>query len=276
LSAIDILVALGGLIVGLVIGALLTYPLSFLYIKITTLPLLVTLGCGIIGLALAIIRKEDIIMIFTGIPKMKLLRGQNNIAKILDTSSIVDGRIADICKTGFVEGDMIIPRFVLKELQQVADSQDPLKRSRGRRGLDILNKMRKEKKVNIRIVERDFIEIRDVDAKLIKMAKVMGAKVITNDYNLNKIAELEGVEVLNINELANSLKPYVLPGEELRVQIIREGKESDQGVGYLDDGTMVVVEGGKKYINVVIDTIVTSVLQTPAGRMIFAKPRGKM
>jgi uncharacterized protein YacL len=194
----------------------------------------------------------------------------------LDTSSIVDGRIADICKTGFVEGDMIIPRFVLKELQQVADSQDPLKRSRGRRGLDILNKMRKEKKVNIRIVERDFVEIRDVDAKLIKMAKVMGAKVITNDYNLNKIAELEGVEVLNINELANSLKPYVLPGEELRVQIIREGKESDQGVGYLDDGTMVVVEGGKKYINVVIDTIVTSVLQTPAGRMIFAKPRGKM
>jgi uncharacterized protein YacL len=151
-----------------------------------------------------------------------------------------------------------------------------LKRSRGRRGLDILNKMRKEKKVNIRIVERDFVEIRDVDAKLIKMAKVMGAKVITNDYNLNKIAELEGVEVLNINELANSLKPYVLPGEELRVQIIREGKESDQGVGYLDDGTMVVVEGGKKYINVVIDTIVTSVLQTPAGRMIFAKPRGKM
>ena len=153
---------------------------------------------------------------------MKLLRGQNNIAKILDTSSIVDGRIADICKTGFVEGDMIIPRFVLKELQQVADSQDPLKRSRGRRGLDILNKMRKEQNVNIRIVERDFIEIRDVDAKLIKMAKVMGAKVITNDYNLNKIAELEGVEVLNINELANSLKPYVLPGEELRVQIIRE------------------------------------------------------
>ncbi|NLJ37962.1 MAG: PIN domain nuclease [Candidatus Atribacteria bacterium] len=276
LSAIDILVALGGLIVGLVIGALLNYPLSFLDIKITSLPLLVTLACGIVGLALAIIRKEDIIMIFTGIPKMKLLRGQNNIAKILDTSSIVDGRIADICKTGFVEGDMIIPRFVLKELQQVADSQDPLKRSRGRRGLDILNKMRKEKKVNIRIVERDFVEVRDVDAKLIKMAKAMGAKVITNDYNLNKIAELEGVEVLNINELANSLKPYVLPGEELRVQIIREGKESDQGVGYLDDGTMVVVEGGKKYINNVIDTIVTSVLQTPAGRMIFAKPKGKL
>ena len=274
MSAIDILVALGGLIIGLVIGVLLTYPLSFLHIQNTMIPFIVTLICGIVGLALGIVRKEDI-MIFTGIPKMKLLRGQNNIAKILDTSSIVDGRIADICKTGFVEGDMIIPRFVLKELQQVADSQDPLKRSRGRRGLDILNKMRKEKKVNIRIVERDFIEVRDVDAKLIKMAKVMGAKVITNDFNLNKIAELEGVEVLNINELANSLKPYVLPGEELKVQVIREGKESDQGVGYLDDGTMVVIEGGKKYINTVIDTVVTSVLQTPAGRMIFAKPRGK-
>ena len=276
MSAIDILVALGGLIVGLVIGVLLTYPISFLHFQNTSLPLLVTVGCGIIGFTIAVIRKEDIIMIFTGIPKMKLLRGQNNIAKILDTSSIVDGRIADICKTGFVEGDMIIPRFVLKELQQVADSQDPLKRSRGRRGLDILNKMRKEKKVNIRITDRDFIEIRDVDAKLIKLAKVMGAKVITNDFNLNKIAELEGVEVLNINELANSLKPYVLPGEELRVQVIREGKESDQGVGYLDDGTMVVIESGKKYINNIIDTIVTSVLQTPAGRMIFAKPRGKL
>jgi len=276
MSAIDILVALGGLIVGLVIGVLFTYPLSFLHVNSTSLPLLVTLGCGIIGFTLAVIRKEDIIMIFTGIPKMKLLRGQNNTAKILDTSSIVDGRIADICKTSFVEGDMIIPRFVLKELQQVADSQDPLKRSRGRRGLDILNKMRKEKKVNIRIIDRDFIEIRDVDAKLIKLAKAMGAKVITNDFNLNKIAELEGVEVLNINELANSLKPYVLPGEELRVQVIREGKESDQGVGYLDDGTMVVIEGGKKYINAIIETIVTSVLQTPAGRMIFAKPRGKM
>ncbi|MCX6091165.1 MAG: hypothetical protein NTX88_12530, partial [Candidatus Atribacteria bacterium] len=256
-------------------GVLLTYPISFLPFKNPSLPLLVTVGCGALGLGLSLWRKEDMIVVFTGIPKMKLLRGQNSTAKILDTSSIVDGRIADICKTGFVEGDMVIPRFVLKELQQVADSQDPLKRSRGRRGLDILNKMRKEKKVNIRIVERDFSEIRDVDAKLIKLAKVMGAKVITNDFNLNKIAELEGVEVLNINELANSLKPYVLPGEELRVQIIREGKEQDQGVGYLDDGTMVVIEGGRKYINTIMETIVTSVLQTPAGRMIFVKPRGK-
>ena len=179
-----------------------------------------------------------------------------------------------MCKTGFVEGDILVPRFVLRELQQVADSQDPLKRGRGRRGLDILNRMRKERKVNVKIIDQDFPEIQGVDAKLIKLAKLLGAKVVTNDFNLNKIAELEGVEVLNINDLSNALKPYVLPGEELRVQIIREGKEENQGVGYLDDGTMVVVEEGRKYINVTIDTVVTSVLQTPAGRMIFAKVKG--
>lgn len=274
-SAIDILVGLGGLIVGLVIGVLLTYPISFLPFKNAALPLVVTLICGALGLAVFLLRKEDIITLFTGLPRVRFLRGQGTVAKILDTSAIVDGRIADICKTGFLEGELIIPRFVLRELQQVADSQDPLKRSRGRRGLDILNRMRKEKKVNIRIVDRDFPDVRDVDAKLIKLAKIMGARVITNDYNLNKIAELEGVEVLNINELSNALKPYVLPGEELRVQIIREGKEAEQGVGYLDDGTMVVVEEGKKYINSTVDTVVTSVLQTPAGRMIFARLKTK-
>ena len=274
LSAIDILVALGGLVVGLVIGVLLTYPISFLPFKNASLPLIVTLVCGILGLAVFMWRKEDIVTIFTGIPRLKSPRGGGNSGKILDTSAIVDGRIADICKTGFVEGDLLIPRFVLRELQQVADSQDPLKRNRGRRGLDILNRMRKEKKVNVRIIDRDFPEIRDVDAKLIKLAKVLGTKVITNDFNLNKIAELEGVEVLNINDLSNALKPYVLPGEELRVQVIREGKEENQGVGYLDDGTMVVIEEGRKYINSTIDTVVTSVLQTPAGRMIFAKLKG--
>lgn len=274
-SAIDILVGLGGLIVGLVIGVLLTYPISFLPFKNAALPLVVTIVCGALGLAVFLLRKEDIITLFTGLPRVRFLRGQGGTSKILDTSAIVDGRIADICKTGFLEGELIIPRFVLRELQQVADSQDPLKRSRGRRGLDILNRMRKEKKVTIRIVDRDFPDIRDVDAKLIKLAKLMGARVITNDFNLNKIAELEGVEVLNINELSNALKPYVLPGEELRVQIIREGKEAEQGVGYLDDGTMVVVEEGKKYINSVVDTVVTSVLQTPAGRMIFARLKTK-
>lgn len=274
-SAIDILVALGGLIVGLVIGVLLTYPISFLPFKNAALPLVVTLICGALGLAVFLLRKEDIVALFTGLPRVRFLRGQGVAGKILDTSAIVDGRIADICKTGFLEGELIIPRFVLRELQQVADSQDPLKRSRGRRGLDILNRMRKEKRVTIRIVDRDFPDIRDVDAKLIKLAKIMGARVITNDFNLNKIAELEGVEVLNINELSNALKPYVLPGEELRVQIIREGKEAEQGVGYLDDGTMVVVEEGKKYINSTVDTVVTSVLQTPAGRMIFARLKTK-
>lgn len=274
-SAVDILVGLGGLIVGLVIGVLLTYPISFLSFRLASLPLLVTILCGALGVTVALVRKEDIISVFTGIPRMRLLRGQSAGGKILDTSVIVDGRIADICKTGFIEGEVIIPRFVLKELQQVADSQDPLKRNRGRRGLDILNKIRKEKRVNVRIVDRDFPEVKDVDAKLIRLAKAMGARVITNDFNLNKIAELEGVEVLNINELSNALKPYVLPGEELRVQIIREGKETDQGVGYLDDGTMVVVEEGKRHINAVVDTVVTSVLQTPAGRMIFARLKNR-
>ncbi len=271
LSAIDVLVALGGLVVGLVIGVLLIYPISFLPFKNASLPLIVTVVCGALGLVVFMWRKEDIVTIFTGIPRLKPSRGGGNSDKILDTSAIVDGRIADICKTGFVEGNLLVPRFVLRELQQVADSQDPLKRNRGRRGLDILNRMRKEKKVNVKIVDRDFPEIRDVDAKLIKLAKVLEAKVITNDFNLNKIAELEGVEVLNINDLSNALKPYVLPGEELRIQIIREGKEENQGVGYLDDGTMVVVEDGRRYINTTIDTVVTSVLQTPAGRMIFAK-----
>lgn len=274
-SAIDILVGLGGLIVGLVIGVLLTYPITFLPFKNAALPLVVTIICGALGLATFLVRKDDIISLFTGLPRVRFLRGQGMTGKILDTSAIVDGRIADICKTGFLEGELLIPRFVLRELQQVADSQDPLKRNRGRRGLDILNRMRKEKKVNIRIIDRDFPDVRDVDAKLIKLAKVMGARVITNDFNLNKIAELEGVEVLNINELSNALKPYVLPGEELRVQIIREGKEAEQGVGYLDDGTMVVVEEGKRYINSTVDTVVTSVLQTPAGRMIFVRLKTK-
>jgi len=271
LSSVDILVGLGGLILGLVVGVLITYPMSFWQISNPTLPMLITVLGGALGFSVFMIRREEIVSIFTGIPKMKMLRGQSTSTKILDTSSVVDGRIADICKTGFVEGDMVVPRFVLKELQQVADSQDPLKRSRGRRGLDILNKLRKEKKVNIRIVDRDFPEIRDVDAKLIKLGKVMGGKVITNDFNLNKIAELEGVEVLNINDLANALKPYVLPGEELRVQIIREGKEFDQGVGYLDDGTMVVVDGGKSRVGEDVHVTITSVLQTTAGRMIFGK-----
>jgi uncharacterized protein YacL len=191
--------------------------------------------------------------------------------KILDTSVIIDGRIADICETGFIEGTLVAPQFVLRELQQVADSTDSLKRNRGRRGLDILQKIQKMASVTVQVVETDFPEVREVDLKLIELAKKMGGKIITNDFNLNKVAQLRGVQVLNINELANSLKPVVLPGEVMRVFILKEGKEAGQGVGYLDDGTMVVVDQGKKALGRTIEVTVTSVLQTTAGKMIFCR-----
>jgi len=191
--------------------------------------------------------------------------------KILDTSVIIDGRIADICETGFLEGTLVAPQFVLRELQQVADSSDSLKRNRGRRGLDILQKMQKMAGVTVQIVETDFPEIREVDLKLIELARKLGGKIVTNDFNLNKVAQLRGVPVLNINELANSLKPVVLPGELMKVFIIKEGKEQGQGVGYLDDGTMVVVDQAKKALGRTIEVSVTSVLQTTAGKMIFCR-----
>ncbi|MEI7027635.1 PIN/TRAM domain-containing protein [Paenibacillus sp. y28] len=193
--------------------------------------------------------------------------------KILDTSVIIDGRIADICKTGFIEGTLVIPEFVLEELQHIADSSDLLKRNRGRRGLDILNKIQKELDVKVLIYEGDFDEISEVDSKLVKLAKLLQGKVITNDFNLNKVCELQGVSVLNINDLANAVKPVVLPGEEIVAQVIKDGKEHGQGVAYLDDGTMIVVEGGRDFIGATIEVLVTSVLQTSAGRMIFAKPK---
>lgn len=193
--------------------------------------------------------------------------------KILDTSVIIDGRIADLCKTGFIEGVLVIPGFVLEELQHIADSSDLLKRNRGRRGLDILNKIRKELDIQVQIYEGDFEEIAEVDSKLVKLAKLLEGKVVTNDFNLNKVCELQGVEVLNINDLANAVKPIVLPGEELMVQVIKDGKEHGQGVAYLDDGTMIVVEEGREYIGSRLEVLVTSVLQTSAGRMIFAKPK---
>ncbi|HEV7498647.1 MAG TPA: PIN domain-containing protein [Vicinamibacteria bacterium] len=191
--------------------------------------------------------------------------------KILDTSVIIDGRIADICETGFLEGTLVAPQFVLRELQQVADSSDSLKRNRGRRGLDILQKMQKMSNVAVQIVETDFPDIREVDLKLIELARKLGGKIVTNDFNLNKVAQLRGVPVLNINELANSLKPVVLPGELMKVFIIKEGKEQGQGVGYLDDGTMVVVDQAKKALGKTIDVSVSSVLQTTAGKMIFCR-----
>jgi uncharacterized protein YacL len=191
--------------------------------------------------------------------------------KILDTSVIIDGRIADIVETGFVDGTLVIPQFVLRELQLVADSSDSMKRNRGRRGLDVLQRIQKMPQLNIQIFEDDFPNVREVDMKLIELAKVYDSKIVTNDFNLNKVAQLRGVEVLNINDLANALKPVVLPGELMRVFILKEGKEYNQGVAYLDDGTMVVVDNARKMISKTIDVAVTSVLQTTAGKMIFGR-----
>jgi uncharacterized protein YacL len=193
--------------------------------------------------------------------------------KLLDTSVIIDGRIADLCETGFIEGTFIIPHFILEELQHIADSSDSLKRARGRRGLDILNRVQKMVDIEVTIVDTDFPHIREVDSKLVALAREMDARIVTNDLNLNKVAELQGVRVLNINELCNALRPVVLPGEAMRVFILKEGKEAGQGVGYLDDGTMIVVDNAKRFIGKTIDVAVTSVLQTTAGRMIFTRLR---
>ena len=193
--------------------------------------------------------------------------------KILDTSVIIDGRIADICQTKFLEGTIVIPQFVLEELQHIADSSDALKRNRGRRGLDILNRIQKEMPIPVEIYEGDFEDIHEVDSKLVKLAKITNGTVVTNDFNLNKVCELQRVSVLNINDLANAIKPVVLPGEEMNVYVIKDGKEQNQGIAYLDDGTMIVVEEGSEYVGKQLNVLVTSVLQTSAGRMIFAKPK---
>ena len=191
--------------------------------------------------------------------------------KILDTSAIIDGRIADICDTGFIEGTFIIPQFVLYEIQHIADLQDPVRKTRGRRGLDILHGLQKQTRVTVKIVDVDFPRFKDVDSKLIALAKSLRGKIVTNDYNLNKVAELQGISVLNMNELATALKPAILPGEQFTVKIVKEGKEYGQGIGYLDDGTMIVVDDGRKLLGKSMDVVVTSLLQTTSGRMIFAK-----
>src|SRR5687767_10161252 len=210
------------------------------------------------------LKPENIIALFR-------TQGPRKRFKILDTSVIIDGRIADICETGFMDGTLVIPQFVLKELQLVADSSDSMKRNRGRRGLDILQKIQKMSGVDVMISDMDFPEVREVDLKLIELGRTLQGKIVTNDFNLNKVAQLRGVEVLNINELANSLKPVVLPGEVMKVFILKEGKEYNQGVAYLDDGTMVVVDNARKAIGKTIDVVVTSVLQTTAGKMIFGR-----
>lgn len=198
-------------------------------------------------------------------------KGVERSNKILDTSVIIDGRISDICNTAFIEGDLIVPQFILKELQLIADSADGIKRQRGRRGLEVLDHLQKASQLSIVISDMDFPDIKDVDSKLIELAKYLDAKIITNDFNLNKVAQLQGITVLNINELANALKPVVLPGETIRVFILKEGKEKDQGVAYLDDGTMVVVDNSRKMIGQTVEITVTSVLQTTVGKMIFGR-----
>lgn len=264
--------AVFGLIFGFFMAWILTSVLKLIPMSIelfSSLQIIMILIFCYLGMVIAMRGKDEFNLI---IPYVKFVRqDEREDIVLLDTSVIIDGRIADIFQTKFVEGKIVIPRFVLRELQQIADSQDSLKRNRGRRGLDILNKIQKNSNLNVRIQEEDFPEIKDVDAKLVKLAQLLSAKVVTNDFNLNKIAELQGVTVLNINELANALRPVVLPGEMMEVRISKEGKEYSQGVGYLDDGTMVVVDNTRHLIGQVIKVVVTSVLQTSAGRMIFAK-----
>ncbi|MFV1951016.1 MAG: PIN/TRAM domain-containing protein [Nitrospinota bacterium] len=263
-----------GLFLGLIFANLLTYPLLSIPLKDPMfnpfINIFINIIFGYLGMMLGIKKSEELELselrkIFKGEPK-----GGSN-SKILDTSVIIDGRIADICETGFLEGELLIPQFVLKELQQIADSSDSMRRNRGRRGLEILQKMQKNVDININIINDDFPKIKEVDTKLIALSQKLGGIVVTNDFNLNKIAELQGVIVLNINQLANAVKPVVLPGEEMSVFVLKEGKEYGQGVAYLDDGTMVVVDNARKSIGRNVDVSVTSVLQTTAGRMIFAK-----
>lgn len=264
-----------GLLAGLLAGALLS-PALF------TLPsvggpiavFIVSFTLGVVGVAIMIGREEELSDFLSRYMPDSALGAAGVRQIVVDTSAVIDGRIADIAATGFVQGTLVIPRFVLDELRHIADSADSLRRTRGRRGLDVLSRLQKESTVPIRIADDDFPEARDVDAKLIRLCRLLMAPILTNDFNLNRIAELEGVQVLNINSLANAVKTVILPGEEMAVRIIQEGKEAGQGVAFLDDGTMVVVEGGRRYISEQLDVTVTRVLQTVAGRMIFAQPKG--
>ncbi len=269
-SLLDILVGITGLIIGLVLATLISLPLWRVPVFGPYLAMIVFVILGYLGLWIGLRKKEDIGSVFNFLSQPKA-QGQTFIPrkKILDTSVIIDGRIVDICKTGFISGELIAPGFILRELQAIADSEDSLKRNRGRRGLDVLRELQEESNVKVNIIEKDYPKTLDVDTKLVQMAKDLKLPILTNDFNLNKVAELQSVRVLNINELANALKPVVLPGEEMNVLIVKEGKEVSQGVGYLEDGTMVVVEGGRACVGKEVRVYVTSVLQTSAGRMIF-------
>ena len=280
LSTAEFVTAVVGLLLGLLMGLLLGLPLSRFEGPLGTfLPLGVSLFLGLGMLGLTVAKREDLLLAAEAIglvrrprpPGESISAGDPHI--VVDTSAIIDGRIAEIVELGFIYGTLVVPKFVLDELQHIADSSDTLRRNRGRRGLEILARMQKESTTPVEIVDEDVPEVSEVDAKLVALARARSKAILTNDFNLNRVAELQGIRVLNINSLANAVKPAVLPGEELRVRVIQEGKEAGQGVGFLDDGTMIVVEGGVRYIDKDLDVAVTRVLQTVAGRMIFAQPR---
>lgn len=292
----DVIAGAIGLAIGLIIANLLGYSFAKIPIVGDYIPVIFSIVFGYLGITITIKKRQELTGLFDFVPrfmkdfaKMKEMRAgasqapaetakavapkaEDKAYKLLDTSVIIDGRIADICDTGFIEGTLLIPVFVLEELQHIADSSDVLKRTRGRRGLDILQRIRQSTKVKVEITNVDFDDIAEVDSKLVRLGQQVGGKIITNDYNLNKVAQLRGVEVLNINELSNAVKPVVIPGETMHVTIVKAGKEPGQGVAYLDDGTMIVVENGYHHMNESITVEVTSALQTAAGRMIFAEP----
>ena len=300
----DVLAGAIGLSLGLILATLLGGAFSRIPIVGNYLPVVFAIVFGYLGIRITMTKREEIADMFSFIPRffkdvlkarevrqepapapipepLPLPEVKEEVSelaadkryKLLDTSAIIDGRIADVIDSGFLEGMLLIPVFVLEELQRIADSADALKRVRGRRGLDILQKIRSEAKLAVEIDSRDFDDIAEVDSKLVRLGQLVGGKIVTNDYNLNKVSELQGVPVLNVNELANAVKPVVVPGESMRVTVVKDGKEQGQGVAYLDDGTMIVIEGGHRHLNQNIDVEVTSALQTAAGRMIFAKPR---
>lgn len=304
----DVIAGVVGLAIGLIIANLLGNAFANIPVVGNYLPVVFSIVFGYLGIHIVIRKQKEIGELFGKMMKIKKKprekQGEESVqdavqhinaqpqavsvppapaggygsydsmvgCKLLDTSVIIDGRIADICSTGFLDGKLLIPVFVLEELQHIADSADALKRVRGRRGLDILQKIRTESGLQVEIINKDFDDIAEVDSKLIRLGQQLGGKIITNDYNLNKVSELQGVPVLNINDLSNAVKPVVIPGENMHVTVVKEGKEQGQGVAYLDDGTMIVIENGRYYLNKSIEIEVTSALQTSAGRMIFAKP----
>ena len=285
----DVIAGAIGLFIGLIIARLLGDAFSTIPIVGDYIPIVFSIVIGYLGVHIMVQKQQEIAEVFDFVPRFlrEVIRMRPDVRtpmpltvrdgqedrqyKLLDTSVIIDGRIADICETGFLEGTLLIPVFVLEELQHIADSPDALKRVRGRRGLDILQKIRKESRMKVEITEADFEDIAEVDSKLLQLAQEVGGKIITNDFNLNKVAQLRGVPVLNINALSNAVKPVAIPGDLMSVQIVRPGKEHGQGLAYLDDGTMIVVDGGFRCMNEVVSVEVTSALQTAAGRMIFAK-----